>query len=227
MLTSEIVKEYCRSAGARVAGIAAACDFTHAPEGFHPTQALEGCVSVAVLGAPIPREAVLSEDMQGFIDLRSALNRELKESAKLVAKQIKAAGYKSRAIGGMDGKMVNGFTHGPISLKHAAQLAGLGVIGRNYLLTNPEHGNLLWFSAVLTDAALAPDPRLQIDLCGNCSRCAAACPVHALDTPGCIAKKACAGHMFKMVNKKWEIVCFMCRKACPHRFGIEGEAMQA
>ncbi|MDR2686910.1 MAG: 4Fe-4S binding protein [Oscillospiraceae bacterium] len=220
MLTSEIVKEYCRGAGARVAGVAAASDFGAAPEGYRPTDALEGCVSVIVLGAPIPREAVLQEDTTGFIDLRSALNKELKDAAKQVAKQIKAAGHQSRAIGGMDGKWVDGNTRGPISLKHAAELAGLGVIGKNYLLTNPEHGSLLWFSAVLTDAQLAPDPKLRLDLCGGCGRCAAACPAHALDTPGSVAKKACAGHMFRQVNKKWEIVCFLCRKACPHRFGI-------
>ena len=221
MLTSEIVKEYCRSAGAVAAGIAAAGDFDAAPEGYKPTDALEGCVSVVVMGAPVPQEAVLGDDMLGFIDIRTALNKELKAAAQQVAKQIKAAGYKSRAIGGMDGKMVNGFTQGPISLKHAAELAGLGVIGKNYLLTNPEHGNLLWLCAILTDAELTPDPKLRLDLCGSCSKCAAACPVHALDTPGCVAKRACANNMFKQIDKKWEIVCFMCRKVCPHRFGIK------
>ena len=220
MLTSEIVKEYCVAAGASVAGIAAACDFIHAPEGYHPTDALPGCVSVIVLGVPIPEEAVLNEDMLGFIDIRSALNKDLKEAAKQVAKQIKAAGYRSRAIGGMDGKWVEGNTRGPISLKHAAELAGLGVIGRNYLLTNPAHGNLLWFSAVLTDAVLTPDPKLQIDLCGNCDLCVMACPARALDNPGTVIKKACDHTVFKQVNKKWEIMCFLCRKVCPHRFGI-------
>lgn len=223
MLTSEIVKEYCLGAGASVAGVAAACDFGAAPEGFGPTDALEGCRSVVVLGAPIPKEAVLSDDMLGFIDLRNALSAKMKGAAKQVAKQIKAEGCQSRAIGGMDGKWLEGFTHGPISLKHAAELAGLGVIGRNYLLTNPEHGNLLWFSAVLTDAELAPDPRIRRNLCDGCDICAQACPVHALDAPGSVAKKACAGHMFKQVDKKWEIVCFLCRKACPHRFGFRPE----
>ena len=77
-LTSEIVKEYGLTAGAAVAGIAAASDFTGAPEGYHPTDVLEGCVSVIVLGSPIPQEAVLKEDMIGFINFRSALNKELR-----------------------------------------------------------------------------------------------------------------------------------------------------
>ena len=218
-LTSEIVKEYGIEAGAVAVGIAAASDFTAAPDGFKPSDALEGCLSVIVLGAPIPREAVLKEDMLGFIDVRSALNKELKEAAKQVAKQLKAAGYQARAIGGMDGKWMDGNTRGPISLKHAAELAGLGAITRNYLLTSERYGNLLWFSAVLTDAELTPDPKLALDFCGSCNKCVEACPAHALDTPGSIAKKACDRTMFKQVDKKWEIVCFACRKACPWRFG--------
>gem|GEM_PF-522074 len=218
-LTSELVKEYALNAGAAVVGIAAASDFGAAPEGYKPTDALEGCVSVIVLGAPIPRESVLKENMVGFIDIRSALNKDLKAAAQQVAKQIKVAGYQSRAIGGMDGKWVDGSTRGPISLKHAAELAGLGVIGKNYLLTNPEHGNLLWFSAVLTDAPLTPDPKLALDFCGGCNLCIEACPGHALDTPS-IAKKACDHTVFKQVDKKWEIICFECRKVCPYRFGI-------
>jgi len=220
-LTGEMVKEYCREAGAVVAGIAAAQAFGAAPEGFRPADALEGCASVIVLGKPVPRETVLREDTIGFIDTRTALNKELKDAAKQVAKRVKAAGYQTRAVGGMDGKWLNGFTHGPISLKHAAELAGLGVIGKNYLLTNPEHGNLLWFSAVLTDAVLTPDPKLQRDFCGDCRLCAEVCPAHALDTPGCVEKKACSGTMFKQIDKKWEIMCFLCRKVCPHRFGIK------
>jgi len=223
-LTSELVKEYCLTAGTAVVGIAAACDFGAAPKGHKPTDALEGCVSVIVLGAPIPQEAVLKEDMVGFIDIRSALNRDLKETAKQVAKQIKAAGYQARAIGGMDGKWVDGSTRGPISLKHAAALAGLGGIGKNYLLTNPEHGNLLWFSAVLTDAPLTPDPQLVLDFCGSCNKCIEACPGHALNTPGTVEKKACDHTVFKQVDKKWEIMCFACRKVCPHRFGIRNNA---
>ena len=220
MLTSEIVKEYAKNAGASVVGIAAASDFGAAPEGFKPTDALEGCVSVIVMGSPIPREAVLKDDMTGFIDIRSALNKVLKDASKQVAKQIKTARYAVRAIGGMDGKWVDGSTRGPISLKHAAELAGLGIIGKNYLLTNPKHGNLLWFSAVLTDAELTPDPKLAIDLCKNCDICVAACPVNALNTPGTVVKKACDKHVFKQVDKKWEIMCFLCRKVCPHRFGF-------
>ena len=215
-MTSEAVKACALGAGASVAGIAAAEAFTSAPEGFKPEDAFPGCRSVIVLGAPMPKEAIQGEDTTGFIDIRNEVNAKLSETAKAIVKLLKAEKHKAKAISGMSGKYVDGFTHGPISLKHAAELAGLGVIGRNYLLINREYGTLLWLNAVLTDAELTPDERLQFSVCENCNICAEACPVGALDMPGAVNKKGCSGHMFKMIDKKWEIVCFQCRKRCPY-----------
>ena len=74
-------------------------------------------------------------------------------------------GYKTKVISAAGGKWVdvNGDGRkeqfGYISLKHAAEIAGLGVIGKNYLLTNPQYGNLIWLSAILTNAELTPGHR--------------------------------------------------------------------
>ena len=214
-LSSEMVKEYGLNAGASVVGIADAEDFVLAPAGFKPTDVLEGCLSVIVLGSPVPQEAILKDSSIGFIDIRNAVNEKMNSIAKNVAKRIKNEGYKARDITGMGGKWVNGKQFGHISLKHAAELAGLGVIGRNYLLNNPEYGNLLWFSAVLTDANLIPDKKAQYAFCNNCNKCVEMCPSKALDNPALFGKKECAGTMFKKVNGKWEIMCFSCRKTCP------------
>ena len=217
-LSSEIVKKYGLDAGASVTGIAASKDFAPAPEGFRPSDNLEGCVSVVVLGAPVSQEAIL-KDPSGFIDIRNALNEKMTDIAKNVAKKIKAQGYKAKAINRMGGKWVNGMQFGHISLKHAAELAGLGIIGKNYLLYNPEYGNLLWFSAVLTDANLIPDKKAKINICNKCNKCVDACPSKALDDLPLFNKKKCADTVFKKINGRWEIMCFLCRKVCPHRFG--------
>jgi epoxyqueuosine reductase QueG len=119
----------------------------------------------------------------------------------------------------MSGKWVNGEQFGLISLKHAAELAGLGTITRNYLLTNPEYGNLLWFSAVLTTAKLSPDKKAQVMDCDSCMKCVEMCPIDALDNLTSFKKKECGRNMMKMENKKWKIDCFLCREVCPKRFG--------
>jgi epoxyqueuosine reductase QueG len=217
-INSEIVKEFGLNAGANVVGIAASKDFGLAPDGFKPSDKLEDCLSVVVLGAPFPQEA-LSANLPEYTDIRNEMLKKMDSVSKDVAKQIKGKGYKVTAVGGVGGKYVNGKFFGHISLKHAAELAGLGVIGRNYLLTNPEHGNLLWFSAVLTNADLVPDKRAEYTICNNCNRCVKMCPSKALENPALFGAKECNKECWKMVNRKWELNCFLCRKVCPYRFG--------
>ena len=222
MITGETVKEYGMDAGASVVGIAAAKDFGLAPDGFKPFDVLEGCFSVIVFGAPFSQQA-LTMDALGYTELRNDMLTKMTGIAKDVAKRIKADGYKATAISAAGGKWVDSGGRkeqfGYISLKHAAEIAGLGVIGKNYLLTNPHYGNLLWLSAVVTDAELVPDEKLRHDICDDCNKCVEACPSGALDDPALFGRKACS-KFFVIENKKFLIKCFSCRAVCPYRFGI-------
>jgi epoxyqueuosine reductase QueG len=212
------VKGYGLNAGASVVGIASSNDFDSAPECFRPADHLDGCLSVVVLGVPFSRDAL--ESSARYTEVRRATIERTNEIAKEVMKKIKTNGYKTMVVGCISGKFIDGMTHGPISLKHAAELAGLGDIGRNYLLINPEYGTLLWFSAVLTDAPLLPDRKVRHGFCDNCNKCVDACPSKALDDyPVSFGKKKCANTCFKYVDKKWMLSCFLCRSVCPHRFG--------
>jgi len=221
-LTSERVKEYCINAGAETAGIAAAADFCDAPEGFKPDDVLPECKSVIVLGASFPSGVL--DDIDEYTASRNEMTSRMTEVAQNVAKKIKAAGYMSKAISAIGGKMFDTESsgkeyRGAISLKHAAVLAGLGIIGKNYLLTSPEYGNLIWLSAVLTDAELSPDKKIQYDMCGGCNKCVEACPAGSLDDISSFGKKGCAQY-FKMEDKKLRIKCYTCRTVCPHMLGF-------
>jgi epoxyqueuosine reductase QueG len=218
MISSETVKKYGTEAGASVVGIAAAKDFGPAPDGYKPSDILEGCLSVVVLGAAAPREVLNS--ITEYTASRNAMLTKMTAMAKEVEKRIKADGYKAKAISGSGGKTIDGMTYGHISRKHAAELAGLGLLTRNYLRTNPKYGNLIWLSAVLTDADLIPDKRIQTNICDNCNKCVEACPMGSLDDLARFGKKECAT-FFKMVDRKLEIQCFQCRTACPYCFGYE------
>ena len=216
-ITSEIVKQYGQAAGATVTGIAAAGDFISAPDGHKPSDVLEGCLSAIVLGIPFPPDA-LRLSAPEYTELRNAIMTKMTAIAKDLEKRIKADGHRAKAISATGGKFIGGKHWGTISLKHAAELAGLGVIARNYLLTSPVHGNLLWLSAVLTDAALVPDEKLNLNICENCNLCVEVCPSGALDDPGAFGRKKC-DQFFKLVDQKLEIQCYQCRAVCPYRFG--------
>ena len=218
-LSSQTVKQYGTESGAAVVGIAASKDFKKAPKGFSPADIMTECRSVIVLGAPFPKEVLRS--ITEYTAMRNEMVSKMTEIAKKVEKLIKKSGYKAKAISAIGGKYIDGNHHGFISLKHAAELAGLGIIGKNYLLTNEQYGNLLWLSAVLTDAELKPDQKAKYKICDNCGKCVEACPSGALKnySPNAksaqFGKKACS-QFYKIVNKKLEIQCFACRTVCPY-----------
>jgi len=217
-INSSIVKEYGMAAGADVVGIAASSAFETAPDGFKPTDVLENCTSVIVLGAAFTRET-LNLTPPEYTEYRNVFVAKMTDMAKAVARRItKESGYKAKAISATGGKWVDGKQYGHISLKHAAELAGLGVITRNYLLTSPEYGNLLWLSAVLTVANLTPDEKSQVNFCEGCNICVEACPSGALDNIESFGKSECSKN-FVIENKKLVIKCFECRSVCPYRFG--------
>jgi Uncharacterized Fe-S protein len=221
-ITNAIVKELGINAGAVVVGVASARDFTGAPEGCKPTDKLRDCRSVIVLGAPFPQEA-LSAGTAEYTAIRNTMVERMDNAAKGVAKRIKQRGYRVKAVDGLGGKRINGRFYGHISLKHAAELAGLGTIARNYLLTNPRYGNLLWFSAVLTDAELAPNQKSRYDVCNSCNECVNTCPAGALDNPALFGQSKCYGTCYKQVEGKLELKCFQCRVVCPYQVTMQSE----
>lgn len=69
-----------------------------------------------------------------------------------------------------------------LSLPHLAAEAGLGTLGLNLQLLTPEYGPRVILGAVVTQAELEPDRRLDRALCLGeaCGRCLLACPGDAI-----------------------------------------------
>lgn len=88
---------------------------------------------------------------------------------------------------------------GEVSLRHAAQCAGLGEIGLNRLVITPEYGPRVRLGGLITNAALDPDEPFKGKLCNreDCAICVKSCPAGAISMQGEVNVFKCAPNILK------------------------------
>ncbi|MCF8358499.1 MAG: hypothetical protein K9H26_07050 [Prolixibacteraceae bacterium] len=101
----------------------------------------------------------------------------------------------------------------PLPHKTIARLAGLGWIGKNDLLINPEMGCAFCMCSVLTDAPLNTESHQSLPSeCGDCDVCVKICPVDAI----CGKNWDEAQSRDELVNVHKCITCLKCMVFCPY-----------
>ncbi len=207
-----------------------------------PRRILTECRSILVLGAPYPSPLPLDPEASksdpstsasresefrrpsptGRVasyawgdDYHEAFKRRLKALVAFVEDQI--------------GKEVPNRWYtdtGPILERELAQRAGLGWIGKNTCLINPQRGSYFLLAEILLGVDLEPDPPFLPDRCGSCTRCLEACPTQCILPDRTIDARRCISYLtielkgpipieLRPQMEDWVFGCDVCQQVCP------------
>jgi epoxyqueuosine reductase len=178
-------------------GFAGQMDYMHRnlQKRLDPSKLLENAQSIIVVGLnytppkhkPIPPDANVPfgrvasyaqyEDYHSFIKERL---RKLIDFIKILAE----TGVKSKIC--VDSV--------PLAERALAVRAGLGFIGKNHMLINPELGCRIFLGEIITDLKLPTDEPITGD-CAGCRKCLDACPTGALRPDGQFDAGKCINYL--------------------------------
>lgn len=83
---------------------------------------------------------------------------------------------------------------GPVQERVFAQHGGIGWIGKNCCVINPELGSFIFLSEIICSLPL-PFDSPSLDQCGTCTLCIEACPTQALVAPGVLDARRCISYL--------------------------------
>lgn len=114
---------------------------------------------------------------------------------------------------------------GPVQERVFAQHAGIGWIGKNCCVINPELGSFIFLSEIICSLPL-PFDSASFDQCGTCTLCIEACPTQALVGPGVLDARRCISYL--TIEQQGEMPadlvpgvgtrvygCDVCQEVCP------------
>jgi epoxyqueuosine reductase len=188
----------------------------------HPRHVLDGVRSILMLAMPYrtcePNPAAAGQGKVSRYawggDYHELIWRRLDRLAKWLSGQ--SPGCRVRGVADT----------APLLEREFAQLAGLGWIGKNTLLLNPELGSWFFLAALLTDVELEYDEPFATDHCGTCTACLDACPTDAFVAPYVLDAQKCISYLTIELRSQipeplrdgigeWLFGCDVCQDVCP------------
>lgn len=190
----------------------------------NPLEILPECKSVLVLGALYQRPTVTSESNQKRIKIASyAVGNDYHDILK-----PKLLGIVS-FLESITGKQIQNRWYtdtGPILEREFAQRAGLGWIGKNSCLINPEIGSYILLAEIFLGIKLEFDQPVVKDYCGTCTKCVDQCPTKCIKDTRLIDSNRCISYLtienkgfipkdLRALIGTWIFGCDICQIHCP------------
>ncbi len=107
---------------------------------------------------------------------------------------------------------------GPVQERVFAQHAGIGWIGKNCCVINPELGSFIFLSEIICSLPL-PFDSPSLDQCGTCTLCLEACPTQALVAPGVLDARRCISYL--TIEQQGEVPADLAAGAGTHVYGCD------
>ncbi|MQC27043.1 MAG: tRNA epoxyqueuosine(34) reductase QueG [Chloroflexi bacterium] len=199
-----------------------------------PRSILPECESILVLGIPYDKPASPPSDelhpSQGQI-AAYAWGADYHETLKSRLKQIIA--FIEEQVGAVVPNRYYTDT-GPILERELAQRAGLGWIGKNSMLINPQRGSYYLLAEILLGLPLVPDAPISTDHCGTCTLCIEACPTDCILDDRTLNASRCISYLsielkdaipldLRPKMGQWVFGCDICQQVCPWNIRFASE----
>ncbi len=239
------VRNFLRSEGIPLMGIARVCPLPNVPEMYSPHTILKEARSVISYGVQIPKGVIYAERDSLLLYWRywNITYRSLDAVANRLCLILEERGYRAVPVYGCyPMKVSNREFWGVLPLIYWAELAGLGRLSKCGLLVHPKLGMRISLGAIATTANLPPTEKMKEEVCPpECFHCLNICPVNAIARTGKVNHNSCmrfananplAEHLlrdpstkdkysFEAINNVIGVddhssyACFECLKACP------------
>ncbi len=209
-------------------GVAPVTAFAGAPPGTHPCDLMSECRSVIVLALKHLDCFACSRNLDAQAYTQDIVNGEMLRRSYRLARWIEESGHQAFPIVASAAlrpySVAPGGSWPTLSLRHAAERAGLGRIGWNALLLTPAFGPRVQLAAILTDAELPPTGSDIPNPCVRCGECIRACPGGALHAPSDpqsyrpVDAERCRGFRRAHGGQSplgYANACGLCRAVCP------------
>lgn len=156
-----------------------------------PQQVLAGARTIICLATNYhPAETAPPSPGTGFV-ARYARHTDYHDA---LAERLKILSTFIDSLGGAGTRSLWYVDTGPVLERDLAQRAGIGFVGKHTGVISRRLGNWILLSEILTTVELEPDPP-ELNRCGSCTRCIAACPTGAIRGPFQLDARLCISYL--------------------------------